>query len=156
MTHEDSAEIPPISQDFPTSGRLLGVDYGTVRIGLAICDVEQQVASPFENYTRSGKEADARKFRQWVTENQIVGLVLGLPLHLDGGESAKSKEVRKFGEWLVELTGLPLTYCDERFSSVWAEEKLLGADLSRKKRKKRLDKVAASLFLAAFLEQPKT
>lgn len=136
----------------PTVGRLAAVDYGTVRIGIAISDRRQSLASPLDNYQRAGVEADARRFRDLVAQEQIVGWIVGLPVHLSGRESQKSSEVRKFAKWLKELTQLPIVYCDERYTSREAEAQLLAVDMPRKKRKQRLDKLAAQIMLAAFLE----
>jgi hypothetical protein len=87
-------------------GRLAGVDYGTVRIGIAVTDADQKIASPLENYTRRGEDADAAFFKQLALQEKIVCFVLGLPVHLAGHESQKSLEVRKFGQWLIETTGV--------------------------------------------------
>jgi len=134
------------------SGRVAGVDYGTVRVGIALSDPGRSIASPYENYTRRGTEQDAARFRRLVEEEGVTLFVVGLPVHLDGGESQKSVEARAFGRWLGEVTGVPVELFDERFTSIEAEESLLSADLSRKKRKKRRDMLAAQIMLAAYLE----
>jgi putative Holliday junction resolvase len=128
------------------------IDYGTVRIGIAISDPQRRIASPLENYTRSGEQADARRFQRLVKEEQVSLFVVGLPVHLDGRESQKSAEARRFGTWLHERTGVPVEFFDERFTSAHAEQLLLDAKLSRKRRKERLDKLAAQILLTAFLE----
>ncbi len=133
-------------------GRVAGVDYGTVRIGIAVSNVERTIASPLENYTRRGLEQDARRFRQLAAEERISLFVVGLPLHLDGDESQKSREARQFGQWLGETTGVPVEFFDERFTSREAEDLLLSADLTRKRRKKRMDMLAAQILLTAYLE----
>jgi putative Holliday junction resolvase len=133
-------------------GRVAAVDYGDVRIGIAISDRETLIASPYENYTRRGEQAGARRFQRLVAEEQVTRWVVGLPVHLDGRESQKSREARRFGAWLAETTGVPVEFFDERFTSAHAEELLLGADLSRKQRKERRDKLAAQILLAAYLE----
>src|ERR1051325_400364 len=102
----------------PSTGRLAGIDYGTIRIGIAITDPEQRIASPLANYTRHGEKADAEYFRKLVADERIVGFVVGLPVHLDGRESEKSGEARKFGQWLGQITALPIVLFDERFTSV--------------------------------------
>jgi len=129
-----------------------GIDYGTVRIGIAISDPDRKIASPLENYTRRTKEQDAQRFRRLVAEEGVVLFVVGLPIHLDGGESQKSFEARQFGQWLGETTGVPVEYFDERFTSVEAEQILLEVDMTRNRRKKRLDKLAAQIMLIAYLE----
>ena len=133
-------------------GRIAGIDYGTVRIGVAITDREQRIASPLDNYWRSGTEADANYFRRLAADHEIVLFVVGLPVHLSGNESEKSREARQFGQWLGELTGVPCVFFDERFTSAEAEEHLLQAGLSKRQRKARLDKLAAQIMLTAYLE----
>ncbi|MEZ6118987.1 MAG: Holliday junction resolvase RuvX [Pirellulaceae bacterium] len=141
-----------MSESFPTHGRLAGIDYGTVRIGIAISDVGQQMASPLDNYTRSGEQADVRRFQRLVREEDIRGFVVGLPLHMNGDESVKSQEARQFGAWLESISELPVIFFDERMTSAEAEALLLDVDMSRAKRKKRLDKLAAQIILTNFLQ----
>lgn len=134
------------------AGRVAGIDFGTVRIGIAISDPERRIASPLENYTRRGEKEDARRFRRLVEEEAIRLFVVGLPVHLDGRESGKSQEARRFGQWLTETTGVPVQFFDERFTSHQAEETLLAAQMTKKRRKQRLDMLAAQIMLSAFLE----
>jgi putative Holliday junction resolvase len=141
---------PPAAARPP--GRIAGIDYGTKRIGVAITDRRQTLASPLENYTRSGREADARHFQQLAQREEIRLFVVGLPVHLSGAESQKSHEARRFGQWLAETTGVPVEFFDERFTSAEAERHLLAAELTNKRRKSRLDMVAAQILLSAFLE----
>ncbi|MCA9263531.1 MAG: Holliday junction resolvase RuvX [Planctomycetales bacterium] len=143
---------PQLNSSIPAQGRVAGIDYGTVRIGIAVSDAGRSIASPYENVTRSGVDADARRFRRLVDEEQITLFVVGLPVHLSGEESQKSHEARQFGEWLREQTGVPVVYFDERFSSAQAEAYLLDAQLTKRRRKKRLDMVAAQIMLTAYLE----
>lgn len=135
-----------------TLGRVAGIDFGTVRIGIAISNPERTIASPLENYTRGSVEQDTARFRRLVAEEGVGLFVVGLPLHLDGGETPKSQEARVFGRWLAEATGAPVEFFDERFTSVEAEQALLAADLTRKRRKKRMDMLAAQIMLTAYLE----
>jgi putative Holliday junction resolvase len=135
-----------------SSGRIGGVDYGTVRIGLALSDPERKIASPLEVYTRRNLALDTRFFQLLAKEERIVLWVVGLPIHLDGRKSPKSKEARRFGQWLGEVTALPVEFFDERFSSRQAEEILQEAELTRKGRKKRIDMLAAQIMLTAYLE----
>jgi putative pre-16S rRNA nuclease len=143
---------PPATPALPSSGRLAGVDFGTVRIGVAVTDREQRFASPLDNYTRRGDVADAAYFQRLVGEEQIVAFVVGLPVHLDGRESQKSSQARQFGNWLHEKTALPVVFFDERFTTVEAEQMLAAAEFTKKQRKARLDKLAAQILLASFLE----
>ena len=134
------------------SGRIAGIDFGTVRIGIAITDPDGKIASPLENYTRRGQTHDAAHFRRLVIQEGVARFVVGLPVHLDGRESEKSVEARRFGQWLAEVTGMPVEFFDERFTSQEAEQVLRGAELTKKRRKKRLDMLAAQIMLAAYLE----
>jgi putative Holliday junction resolvase len=138
--------------DSDQKGRLAGIDYGTVRIGVAVTDVEQRLASPFENYNRRGEAADAAYFRRLANDERIERFVVGLPVHMSGDESAKSLEARRFGEWLAGVTGRPVEFFDERYTSSEAERVLLDMGLTKKKRKERLDKLAAQILLTAYLE----
>ncbi|MBI3838317.1 MAG: Holliday junction resolvase RuvX [Planctomycetia bacterium] len=137
-------------------GRIAGIDFGTVRIGIAISDANQTIASPYETFQRRGEEADRKRFERLVQEEQITRFVVGLPVHLHGGESAKSAEARRFGGWLTKTTGVPVEYFDERFTTHDAQLVLAEAQLSKKKRKARLDKLAAQILLTAYLETLRT
>lgn len=132
--------------------RLLGVDYGTVRIGLAISDAGRVIASPWQTYERRGAEQDARFFRTLVDQEEIGGLVVGLPVHLSGQEGQKAAEARQFGAWLGQATGLPVAFWDEALTTVQAESALWDAGLSHKRRRQRRDRVAAQIMLQAYLD----
>lgn len=134
-------------------GRIAGIDFGTVRIGIAISDVNASIASPLETYVRRDEAQDRRWFRKLVTDEHITRFVVGLPVHLDGRESAKSTEARAFGSWLAEISGLPVAFFDERFTTHEAQLFLSDARLSKKKRQARLDKLAAQIMLTAYLEK---
>lgn len=136
----------------PDRGRVAGVDYGTVRIGVAIGDLEVALASPHEVYNRRSQQLDAEYFKELATQERLVRWVVGLPVHLDGGESQKSREARAFGKWLTELTDLPVDFYDERFTSAYADSILQQANLTRDQRKARLDALAAQIMLTAYLE----
>jgi len=133
-------------------GRIAGIDYGTVRIGVALSDPERTLASPCENYTRRGVQQDTQYFLTLAREERITLWVVGLPIHLDGRESEKSREARQFGQWLGEVTGVPVEFFDERFTSHQAEQILQEAGMTSKRRKKRLDMLAAQIMLSAYLE----
>lgn len=145
-------DAPPDSRPDSPKGRLLAFDYGTVRVGLAISDYDRRMASPLENYTRLSTEADGDHFRRLAKREQAVGLVVGLPIHMDGSESRESEGARAYAKWLTELTGLPAVMWDERLSSFAADELLAGAELSRKGAKAKRDKLAAMLILQAYLD----
>lgn len=135
-----------------SQGRILAVDYGAVRIGLAISDAERRIASPLTTCTRRGPEADADFFRRLVEEEQVERIVVGLPVHLDGGEGASARAARELGAWLAATCERPVAYFDERFTTVHAEAALWQAGLTHKRRKERRDRVAAQILLQAYLE----
>ena len=135
-----------------TATRLLGVDYGTVRIGLAVSDRDRKIASPLATYARRSRDQDASFFRRLIEVEEIGGLVVGLPVHNDGREGQKAREARALGQWLKETTGLPVTFWDERFTTMEAEGYLLDAGLTNKRRKERRDRVAAQILLQTYLD----
>ncbi len=145
-----SSDAP--NEDFPREGQLLGVDYGTVRVGLAISTREQNIASPLEIYNRRNEHQDGKYFAELVADYRIKGLVVGLPMHVNGEEGETARHAREYGKWLVEVTNLPILFWDERYTSSVAEDHLIGVDLTRKQRKKRLDMIAAQIMLQAYLD----
>lgn len=150
MTSENTDEPSPI--ELPHTGVLLGIDYGTKRVGVAVCDRDQKFSSPLYNYQRQGIQPDTRFFKSVADEYRPVGMVIGLPIHLSGDESEKSREARKYAVWLSQCTGLPFSFQDERFSSFQAEQLMTAASLTKKQRKDRIDKLAAQILLQTFLE----
>ena len=133
-------------------GRLLGVDFGTVRVGLSVSDADGIIASPFETYLRKDAATDAAYFAKLVAEERIVGIVVGLPLHMGGEEGIKAKEARDYGAWLSQATGLLVAFWDERCTTAAAEDALWEAGLSHRKRRDRRDRVAAQLILQGYLD----
>jgi putative Holliday junction resolvase len=134
------------------STRIAGIDYGTVRIGIATADTSVGIAGPYENYTRRGLMADAHYFRHLATEERIARFVVGLPVHLSGNESQKSLEAREFGKWLAETTGVPVDYFDERFTTSEADQLLGAVKFTKKQKQARRDQLAAQIMLTAYLE----
>jgi putative Holliday junction resolvase len=146
MREPESAALP--------AGRLAGIDYGRRRIGVAICDAARIIASPLcVRETAGDQAADAAFFQELVAAEELVGFVVGLPLHADGGSSEMSAEVERFAAWLTRTTGQPVAFQDERFSSHEAASKLAGVGLTRAGKKKRSDAVAAQIVLASWLER---
>ncbi len=139
---------------FPETGALLGIDYGTKRVGFALSTPDQSMASPLETLQRSQPAQDAKKICKICKDYRVAGLVVGLPVHLSGSEGGKAWEAREFGEWVAQLTGLPLLFWDERFTSSMAENHLREVEYPRKRRKQLLDKLAAQFILQSFLEAP--
>jgi putative Holliday junction resolvase len=132
--------------------RIAGIDYGTVRIGIATADTTVGIAGLYETYTRRSERLDAEYFRTLATQERIVRFVVGLPVYASGNESQKSGEARAFGKWLEDATGVPVEFFDERYTSSEAEQVLIAAGLTKKRRKERLDQLAAQIMLTAYLE----
>ncbi len=141
----------PNTKACPLRGRLAGIDFGKVRIGIAVCDLTQSIASPFDVYNRRSLELDRQYFVKLIESESLVGFVVGLPLHLSGDESEMSIAAREFGRWLNEVSQLPVCFCDERLTTSWANDILGEAKQTSKRRKKLRDKIAAQLILDAFL-----
>jgi putative Holliday junction resolvase len=132
--------------------RLLGIDHGKVRLGLAVSDPERRIASPYDNYTRRSLEQDAAYLKKVIEAEDIGTLIIGLPVHLSGREGEQALAARAFGRWLAQLTGLDCVFWDERFSTWEAENSLGEAGFTRKKRKARRDQVAAQILLQAYID----
>ncbi len=144
---------PPVSEiTFPPTGRLLGIDYGTVRIGVAVCDPLRILVSPLEIRTVGTPEADGVYFAQLAKSERADGFVVGLPIHCDGRESEKSRQVRTFAKWLRDTTGLPVRLFDERFTTADAQARIRGQAGNKKSRARLVDAVAAQVLLESFLE----
>ncbi len=137
---------------FPAVGRLAAIDFGSVRIGIAICDPDRILASPLAVHPAANWQDDGKFFRQLASAEDIAGFVVGLPIHCDGGESQKSIECRNFARWLADETQLPCRMFDERFTTAAAKQRIAGGGLSRGKKKTRLDAVAALILLESSLE----
>lgn len=132
---------------------LMGLDLGTRTIGVAVSDTARRVASPLETIRRVKFGADAAALLARAAERRIGGLVLGLPRNMDGSEGPRAQSVRAFARNLAGLTELPITFWDERLSTVAAERALLEADASRARRAAVIDQVAAGYILQGFLDR---
>ena len=137
----------------PPQGPLAGLDLGTTTIGVAFSDALRHVATPRETIRRKKFGVDAEKLLALAASNDAVGLVLGLPLNMDGSEGPRCQATRAFARNLTRLTPLPITFWDERLSTVAAERALLAADTSRKRRGEVIDHVAASYILQGLLDR---
>ncbi len=137
----------------PPSGKLMGLDLGTKTIGVAISDGMRYSATPLETIKRSKFTADAERLAALATQHQIVGIVLGLPLNMDGSEGPRAQSTRAFARNLATKLDLPLAFWDERLSTSAVERTLLEADASRARRAEVVDKLAASYILQGALER---
>ena len=146
------ADDLPIT-DLPASGKLLGLDLGTKTIGVAISDAMRYSATPLETIKRTKFTQDAERLVALARENNAVGIVLGLPLNMDGSEGPRVQSTRAFARNLARLLPLPLSYWDERLSTSAVTRMMIEADLRRDRRAEIVDKLAASYILQGALDR---
>jgi len=132
---------------------LLGLDFGTKTIGVAVSDTFRHVASPLETIRRTRFGVDAARLLAIATGREAGGFVVGLPRNMDGSEGPRAQSTRAFARNLAGLTALPIAFWDERLSTVAAERALLEADASRRRRAEVIDQVAAGYILQGFLDR---
>jgi putative Holliday junction resolvase len=132
--------------------RILAIDPGKARLGLAISDPERRIASPLTTWKCRDRVQDGRFLQTVIADEQVGLLVIGLPIHLSGKEGTQARSAREFGAWLANLTGVPCVFYDERFTTREAEGHLWDAGLTHKQRKARRDRVAAQILLQAYLD----
>ena len=137
----------------PEIGALAGLDLGTVTIGVAVSDVMRTVATPQETIKRKKFSTDAARLLDLTTHRMVTGIVLGLPINMDGREGPRCQATRAFARNLERLTPLPIAFWDERLSTVAAERALLEADTTRKRRAEVIDHVAAGYILQGMLDR---
>ncbi|MES2157807.1 MAG: Holliday junction resolvase RuvX [Pseudomonadota bacterium] len=135
----------------PQGGRLIGMDVGTKTIGLALCDAQWSIASPAHTITRGKFTKDKIALATFITQQQVKGIVVGLPLNLDGTGSPRSQSSRAFAQNLADL-GYPILLWDERWSTQAVTRTLLEADASRARRDVLVDKLAASYILQGAID----
>ncbi len=137
----------------PVRGALIGLDLGTKTIGVASSDPDRRVATPVETIARKRFNLDARRILDLAAERHAVGLVLGLPINMDGTEGPRAQATRAFARNLAKLTELPIALWDERLSTAAVERALIDADASRAKRKAVIDQHAAAYILQGALDR---
>lgn len=135
----------------PAGGRLIGLDVGTQTIGTALCDAGWTIATPAELIRRTKFSVDRAKLRAMIQAQSVTGIVIGLPLNLDGTDSPRTQSTRAFARNIEEL-GLPLLLWDERWSTQAVERAMIAADLSRAKRAARVDSAAAAYILQGAID----
>ncbi|HKR18494.1 Holliday junction resolvase RuvX [Rhizorhapis sp.] len=135
----------------PTGGRLIGLDVGTKTIGLALCDAGWSIASPAHTIARSKFSKDKAVLAQFIAQQQVKGIVIGLPFNLDGSESPRSQSSRAFARNISDLD-LPILLWDERWSTQAVTRTLIDADASRARRGELVDKLAASYILQGAID----
>lgn len=131
----------------------MGLDLGTKTIGVAYSDGLRGVASAGETLRRTKFTEDAARLLALIAARQVAGIVLGLPLNMDGSEGPRAQSTRAFARNLEKLTPLPIAFWDERLSTVAAERVLIAADMSRKRRAEVIDSVAAGYILQGMLDR---
>jgi putative Holliday junction resolvase len=146
-------EVEEFNAALPSMRPIIGLDLGTVTIGLAVSDTFLGVASPLETIKRKKFGIDAARLLEVMQKRNIGGLVLGLPRNMDGSEGPRCQSTRAFARNLEKLYDGPITYWDERLSTVAAERALLEADTSRKRRAEVIDHVAAGFILQGLLDR---
>jgi len=134
-------------------GRWLGIDYGTRRIGLALSDYGGRIASPAATIAAfGGPSADARAILKWAHDNEARGIVVGLPLNMDGSEGAQAKLCKELANHLRSGGGLPVEVWDERLTSFQAEQMMAATRVKRGRRRRLQDALAAQVILQSFLD----
>ncbi len=136
----------------PQGGRLLGMDLGSQTIGLALCDAGWSIASPAHTHKRDKFTKDKVVLADFCRQQSVKGLVIGLPLNMDGSESSRSQASRAFARNIAILE-LPILLWDERWSTVAAERAMIAQDMSRAKRAEKIDAHAAALILQAAIDR---
>jgi putative Holliday junction resolvase len=132
--------------------RILGIDAGERTLGLALSDPAGILASPLQTIRRTSGAKDLAALEQVIAEHEVGEIVVGLPLNMNGSRGPQAQKAEAFAKLLRERFQVPVQLWDERLSTVAAERAMLEADLSRQKRKRAIDQVAAAFFLQGFLE----
>jgi putative Holliday junction resolvase len=138
---------------WPPRGTLLGLDLGSKTIGVASSDPDRKLAAGVTTIARKNFTADASRLLALAAERAAVGVVLGLPINMDGSEGPRAQATRAFARNLAKLTDLPIALWDERLSTAAVERELIGADVSRKKRAAVIDQHAAAYILQGALDR---
>lgn len=150
MIFEDIVEF---AGAVPPMRAIIGLDLGEKTIGVAVSDNFLSVATPLETIRRKKFGVDAARLNEIIQDRQIGGLVLGLPRNMDGSEGPRCQSTRAFARNFDRVTPLPITFWDERLSTVAAERALLEADTTRKRRAEVIDHVAAGYILQGVLDR---
>ena len=137
----------------PPTGKILGLDLGTKTIGIAVSDALRYTATPLETIARTKFTADAARLIELISENDVVGLVLGLPLNMDGSEGPRAQSTRTFARNMAQKTRVPIDFWDERLSTSAVTRMLIEADTRRDRRAEVVDKLAASYILQGYLDR---
>jgi putative holliday junction resolvase len=145
------ASAAEFAADLANGGKLAGLDVGTKTIGLAICDPGWSFAGPAGTIRRTKFTKDVETLRTFISREHVVGLVIGLPLSMDGSDSPRTQSVRAFARNLAPL-GLPILLWDERWSTRAVERAMVEADVSRARRAEKVDALAAAHILQGAID----
>jgi putative pre-16S rRNA nuclease len=145
--------IEDLASRLQPEARLLGLDVGTKTIGLALSDVTRSIATPYETLRRTKFTADAKLLAAIVMKEGVGGLVIGLPINLDGSEGPRAQSTRTFARNLAGHVDVPMAFWDERLSTAAVERHLIEADASRKRRAEVIDRMAAAYILQGALDR---
>jgi putative pre-16S rRNA nuclease len=145
--------IEDLALSLPPKGRLAGLDLGAKTIGIAISDVERRLASPLKTLPRAAFARDAEALIAIFSEFEVAGIVLGLPLDLSGRDNPRAQSARAFGRNLSTRSRLPIVLWDERFSTVVVTRSLIANDVSRARRARVVDRMAAAYILQGALDR---
>ena len=152
MIYEDVYEF---SNELQSNNSLIGLDLGTKTIGVAVSDTILSVATPIKTIKRKKFSLDANHLLGIISNKNCCGIIIGLPKNMDGSEGPRAQSTRAFARNFSAKTELPITFWDERLSTVAAEKALLEADTTRKRRAEVIDHVAAAYILQGFLDRLK-
>ena len=152
MIYED---VSKFASELQSNNSLIGLDLGTKTIGVAVSDTILSVATPIKTIKRKKFSADADQLLRIISIKNCCGVVVGLPKNMDGSEGPRAQSTRAFARNFSAKTLLPITFWDERLSTVAAEKALLEADTTRKRRAEVIDHVAAAYILQGFLDRLK-
>jgi putative Holliday junction resolvase len=155
VTPAPLVDIEDLPKLLAPEARLLSLDVGTKTVGLALSDVTRSVATPYSTLRRTKFTEDAKAILEVVEKNQVGGLVIGLPLNLDGSEGPRAQSTRAFARNLAARTDLPIVFWDERLSTAAVERHLIEADATRKRRAEVIDRMAAAYILQGALDRLK-
>jgi putative Holliday junction resolvase len=153
MTADPGSSVEAFAAALPETGALIGLDLGTKTIGLALSDPRRRIASPLFTIARTKFTADAKALLDAAAKHAVAGLVLGLPLNMDGSEGPRVQATRAFARNLAGQTALPILFWDERLSTAAVTRMLIDADTSRKRRAEVVDKTAAAYILQGALDR---
>jgi putative holliday junction resolvase len=146
-------EIADLPKLLAPEARLLGLDVGSKTVGLALSDVTRSIATPYHTLRRTKFTKDAEAIRAVVEQHGVGGLVIGLPLNLDGTEGPRAQSTRAFARNLARHVAVPIAFWDERLSTAAVERHLIEADASRKRRAEVIDRMAAAYILQGALDR---